>query len=241
MHTVCIGIGGIGSHLAPWVARFLAHEESRHMLTLVDKDALEVKNLVRQNFDGEEFGNKAELAARELMRSFAASLDIRHMNAYVTPDNAGAIIPEGSIVLLCVDNHRTRKIVSDHASTRKDVCVISGGNALDYGTVLCMERRNGQVSKPALTANHPEIAHPVDRAPYEMGCEELARSGATQIHAVNVLVAAWMYAAYYRRMTDPEGFTHKLVGRAPHLRHTEYDEIWFDLDGNAAPKRHGGE
>src|SRR5438874_13769719 len=63
-----IGLGGIGSWLAPILARYLEHRPGpRSRMTLIDGDVYEGPNGARQNFTG--FGNKARKTAEEIGRA----------------------------------------------------------------------------------------------------------------------------------------------------------------------------
>ena len=54
---------------------------------------------------------------------------------YVTEENIAQIITEKTYVLLAVDNHATRKLVSDHCGTKESVTLISGGIGGSMGHV----------------------------------------------------------------------------------------------------------
>lgn len=227
MHVTLIGLGGIGSHLAPLVARFLAHETGKHTLALIDGDAYEAKNATRQAFT--EYGNKARVTATALQRQFPG-LDLQAAEEYVDPDNIAFHLHERGIVLLAVDNHRTRKTVSDAAGKMGDLALVSGGNELVDGDVLLYLRRGGRDLTPPLT-RRPEIADPKDKAPHEVGCEELARSGTPQILFMNAMVASLMANALWRLMVYPDTLPHD---RRSGLVDTGYAEVHASLMGNAA-------
>jgi molybdopterin/thiamine biosynthesis adenylyltransferase len=105
-----IGVGGIGCALLPHLARYLQASGGRTRLTLLDGGAFEVRNGDRQAFP--ELGNKAKVKAAELARQFEDLL-FRAIPEFVTPENVGRIIRSGDVVFLAVDNHRTRRLVSD--------------------------------------------------------------------------------------------------------------------------------
>jgi hypothetical protein len=58
-------------------------------------------------------------------------------------------------------------------------------------------RQDGVDLTPSLTRYHPEIAHPQDRNPAELSCEELMAAGAPQLLFANLTVAALMLNAFY--------------------------------------------
>lgn len=197
-----IGLGGVGSIAARYAAVFLASFQQNAQLLLVDGDKFEPSNASRMMFGSH--GNKARVVRHDLLKRFRQSrLMIVAFDKYITPENIDDAIVSGDIVLLCVDNHKTRKLVSDHCSKLKNICLISGGNdgvgkdssgsvrRGTYGNVQVYVRNNGKDLTPALTKYHPEIEHPADKSPHEMNCTELVIS-TPQILFSNMAVASAM-------------------------------------------------
>lgn len=222
MNVVLIGAGGIGSHLAGWTARFLAWRPGQHELLIVDKDTFEDKNRERQSF--RSHGNKARVIAEELRPQFRR-VRIDYLSEYVTPENVSLVLSEDAIVLIAVDNHATRKVVSDAARDYRNITIISGGNEETHGTVQVYARRNGRDVTPPLTQDHPEIERPDAPAPYEMHCEERARAGEPQIFAANLMAGVVMFAVLWRLTERPDGFISFLRGS----HETAYTEIHFEV------------
>jgi molybdopterin/thiamine biosynthesis adenylyltransferase len=189
-----IGIGGIGCALLPFLCRYLQYSGEQARLTLIDGDRFERGNAARQSFSG--LGNKAEVKARELAREYEA-LAFRSIPDYVTEDNVARLIGEGEVVFLMVDNHASRHLVSRHAGTLADLCLISGGNDYEDGNVQVYVRQKGQDLTPSLARYHPEIASPQDRNPAALSCEELMAAGAPQLLFANLMVASLMLNAFY--------------------------------------------
>lgn len=222
--AVVIGCGGIGKFLLAALARFLAYDADHEWeFVLVDGDQYEVKNGGRQAFS--RLGNKAEVTAEELRVQFPELL-IKAVLAFVAgpesvahADHAhmtipiGEVVREGDWIFLCVDNHATRKMVSDHIQSLKNARLISGGNDFTDGNVQVVVRRSGSNVFPALDAVHPEIAQPADRPPFAMSCEELAASGSPQLIFANQMAASIMCAAFYAELN----------------RKLKAEEMYFDL------------
>lgn len=190
-----IGLGGIGSILSNTISRYLNSKKSNELFTinLVDGDSYELKNTERQEFI--MFGNKAETKASELTNKFS-NLIFKDYPVFVDEETIPEIIKENSIVFLAVDNHKTRKVVSDFAEKLNDITVISGGNELTDGNVQIFIRKEGKKLTPNLTEYHPEIADPKDKSPDEMSCEELSKSE-PQLYFTNFMVASQMCSAFY--------------------------------------------
>lgn len=175
-----IGLGGVGEKVARNAALFLAASNVPVTLTLVDGDNFEPSNATRMSF--KDFGNKAEVVANELLPGFVANdtkLKVETIPEYVMPSNLGKIIHDGDIVMLCLDNHASRKLVSDWCSVMENVTVISGGcdGVTDtergtYGNVQVYIRKDGQDVTEPLTLYHPEIQNPRDKPPNELSCTE---------------------------------------------------------------------
>ena len=211
MNIVIIGLGGIGSILCERIARYLTYSaEAGVKLLLVDGDDYEPKNYDRQDFT--RMGNKAEVKAADLKMQFSR-LNVSSYPAFVNESNLAQVITEGSIVFLCVDNHKTRMIVSNYTNKLTDVTLISGGNDLIDGNVQIYIRKDGTDITPDLCSYHPEIANPDDKLPEEMSCEELAESE-PQLYFTNLGVATIMCWAFYNAVVKGE---------------YERSEVYFDI------------
>jgi hypothetical protein len=198
-----VGLGGIGCVVLEYLAVFLKGLGQPVRLVLIDGDKFELGNSRRMVF--REVGNKAEVKAAEVLGWLGDSdVSVASVAEYVTPDNVKRLIREGDHVFLCVDNHATRKLVSDHCGTLNDVALFSGGNdgvepprqRGTYGNVQVYLRRAGQDATASLTRFHPEIAKPGQKLPTELSCVELAQS-VPQILFTNLAVASAMLNAYF--------------------------------------------
>jgi len=198
-----IGIGGIGCALLPFLCRYLNYAGERARLTLIDGDSFERANAPRQAFP--RLGNKAEVKARELAQEFEA-LSLRAVPEYVTSANVNRLLAAGDIVFLMVDNHASRRLVDEHATGLADLTLISGGNDFEDGNIQVYLRRDARDLTPRLSRYHPEIAHPQDRHPAELSCEELMAAGAPQLLFANLMVASLMLNAFYALSRDLPGY-----------------------------------
>jgi molybdopterin/thiamine biosynthesis adenylyltransferase len=140
-------------------------------------------------------GNKAEVKATDLEIQFPR-LPIDVYPAFVNETTLSDVIKEGDVVMLCVDNHKTRMIVNNYCMQLKNVTLISGGNELTDGNVQTYIRVDSKDTTPNLCAYHPEIANPDDKLPDEMTCEELSHSE-PQLYFANLGVATLMCWSFY--------------------------------------------
>ncbi|HEX6813631.1 MAG TPA: ThiF family adenylyltransferase [Planctomycetota bacterium] len=219
-----IGLGGVGGIAARHLAVFLASLECPTRLVLVDGDRFEPHNRTRMMFGRE--GNKAEVVRDELRERHAGTgLAVLAVPEYVGPANVERLIENGDHVVLAVDNHATRKVVSDRCRALADVVLVSGGNdgvGVDrdgkyrlgtYGTVQAFVRHSGRDQTPSLCRWHPEIAEPADTVPEpDRGCLAAATSR-PQLLFANLQVASSVCSTLFLQ----------LCGNLP------YAEVAFDI------------
>ena len=195
MNIKIIGLGGIGSILSDQICRFANYsiDSFQVKISLIDGDDYEYKNSERQSFNS--LGSKADVKQNELSRKFS-KLIISSIPSYVTNENISTIILDGDLILMGVDNHKTRKIVSDYCKTLDNVTLISGGNDYTDGNVQIYCRKEAKDLTPDLCDYHPEINNPRDKLPTEMSCEELSKSE-PQLLFTNLTAATLMCQAFY--------------------------------------------
>jgi molybdopterin/thiamine biosynthesis adenylyltransferase len=201
-----IGLGGIGSVVAQAMAQFLASRRVKGHLYFIDGDRFEEANRSRVLF--ESYENKAVSKAAELSALLNGAMTIVPVPQYLTPRSARRLIQERDVVFLSVDNHATRKTVSNRCRKLRDVLLISGGNdgiengrSGTFGNVMVYLRSRGRDRTNPLTRFHPEIAHPKDKRPDQQGCAELAQTTAPQLLFTNLAVASLMLGAFHAWLT----------------------------------------
>jgi len=206
INIIFVGLGGIGSNLCEPICRFINYlpDRDRYEIVMVDGDHYENKNLSRQYFNSIDVGlNKAE-TQMNLMKEKFRDLNISAVNEYLTEDNITTTIPEKSIILSGVDNHKTRKLIQDHCNDLQNVLYISGGNFYIDGDILIFANCNGRQLAPTIYQNHADIANPVDKMPHEISCEELVESE-PQLLFTNGTVSIcmqWAFYNYYKMFDD---------------------------------------
>ncbi len=122
-----IGLGGVGSIVARYVAVYLAALGGYLRLVLIDGDSFEESNGTRMLF--RYAGNKARVVREELLeRLRGTELIIESVEEFVTPANADRLLGDGDIILACLDNHASRLLLTKRCSALADVTLISGGN-----------------------------------------------------------------------------------------------------------------
>ncbi|MDI6757505.1 MAG: ThiF family adenylyltransferase [Endomicrobiia bacterium] len=138
---VVIGCGGTGGYMAQTVSRLLYHYK-RHGreigLTLADFDAVEDKNVGRQNFCAAELGvNKAEALARRFSRAYGIEIEvISEMLAQKSRWLSRAARENITLVIGAVDNAYARKAIAESLSCCERTSWLDCGNERDCGQVL---------------------------------------------------------------------------------------------------------
>jgi ThiF family len=223
-----VGLGGVGSPVAQALTQFLGVSAPGATLFLIDGDTFEEKNRARMVFQAG--GNKAVSKAQELACTCHSALTIVPVPKFVTPHNVHRLFGERDIVLSAVDNHSTRRCLSNRCRAIRDVVLISAGNdgieggrEGTFGNVMIYERIAGCDVTSPLTKYHREIARPRDKRPDELGCMAIAQSS-PQLLFTNLAAAAAMLGTFYAWLT----------GRV------NYEEVFFDIAlGRMQPVRRG--
>lgn len=190
---------------------------NRVSIILIDGDQFEPVNRSRQLFS--RLGPKATVARESMLKRFP-QINFEAIDQYIAQTNVVTLIRDGDIVLLGVDNHATRMLVSNRCEDLDNITLISGGNELTDGNVQIFKRINGtNLTLPIANQFHPEIMFPTDKNPADLGCQMAAAAGDDQLVITNNLAAALMLAALYQCLVEK---------RLPP------DEIYFDASsGNA--------
>lgn len=186
-----IGLGGVGSNLARPLFHYLASLPSPPSLTLVDGDVVEPSNLSRQMYGTSDVSVPK---ARAIFNQLAAikvnpDFNLYHLPKYLTTSLAQKGIPDGSLVISAVDNHKTNKLIQEHCATLSNVVYLCATSHLTHGSILTYAKRAGEELLPAITLFHPEIAEPEDRHPDEPSCMATASEGSPQLIGTNALAA----------------------------------------------------
>lgn len=223
---VIVGVGGVGTHLDEPLCRYLAATyPGAAEVVLADGDVFEPKNRSRQNFDqrlADELYNKADTRATELAAKFP-EIVVTPFPAFVNSANAASVVREGDVVFVAVDNHTSRKLLDEHASTLRNVTLISGGNDYHDGNAQVHQRRDGVDVTAPITYAHPEIAYPEphDKHPDDMSCEDKARAGSPQLIFANLKVASLMLDGFWTAEEKGRG--------GPAIDIPPWSEVYFDI------------
>lgn len=205
INIVQVGCGGTGSLLLPLVSRLIAgHNKDDHLhqpygisYTLVDGDKVEKKNIIRQNFIASDIGKfKSDVLAKRY--SLAFGIEIESAPVYIkTLDDLNKICKDDvDIIIGCVDNHWTRKLICEWIDKKQDYnrpLLIDAGNEEKSGQIFIQgEINNSSVWPPKLLEVHPEIAQAKDEIKQDRSCAEGVATG-EQALSVNITAALLIY------------------------------------------------
>lgn len=143
-----VGCGGTGSQFMPFLMQLASNAKNIEEIILCDADRFENKNLNNQRctiYDIDK--NKAQVCCERYKLIFP-DLNISYVDKYIKSkeDIFKAFDEENSynvchIVIGCVDNNATRKILYDYFFHNNNVIYIDSGNDSGKGDT----NRNGQV------------------------------------------------------------------------------------------------
>jgi len=245
-----IGLGGVGSISARYLAVFMASLGCRLRLVLIDGDKFEPGNAARMLFSS--LGNKAAVIRSELLPRFSeTSLMLMAVEKYITPQNIERIVHDNDIVILTVDNHATRKLVSNHCRRLENVVLMSGGNdgvgndtagrrtRGTYGNCQIYIRIENRDISPPITRFHPEIQTPADKLPDQLACTELIQS-VPQILFANLAAASAILNAFWLLCCNDLHYSEIAFDIAdglmrPVMRLTDSDKSFYSPDGTFLP------
>ena len=106
-----LGLGALGSVIAPWLARAgVGH------LTLIDRDLVEASNLQRQLLYGEsDLGRAKAEVARERLAEANSTIDLKAVVADLTSGNARELLSGFDLICDGTDNFEARFLINDVA------------------------------------------------------------------------------------------------------------------------------
>ena len=130
MKKVCVvGVGALGSH----AVLLLRNCANVHM---VDMDRIERKNVLSQFHAGNAVGKNKAVALQQLMQ-FLFSVKVGAVPHRLTASNATEILGGSDLVLDCLDNGESRRVVQNFSRERGVPCLhgaLAGGG--QFGRVI---------------------------------------------------------------------------------------------------------
>lgn len=203
VRLVIVGLGGTGGYAFYHLARLAASLKGKAewQIVLADGDAVEEKNLVRQNFTAADVGRpKVECLSRRYGDAYGMA--IPYWPRYVEDGETLARLlsgrlmgfePDLPVLVGCVDNNATRRLFHRVFETWKEPLVyVDSGNDEWSGQVVLGARSAAGVLLPPVAHYYPDILEDDDPLPSQLSCSELAVSSPQNI-ATNVLAGALVF------------------------------------------------
>lgn len=220
IHFLILGGGGNGSHLIHNLTRLVKVHMDRgigdYIVTLADADVVEAKNITRQNFFTPDRGKrKVDVLANRYSRSHG--LQIGTIPQFIEDENtllkAMEIPGYFPIVISCVDNHKTRKVVYNLFKQYPERFLwVDCGNAEFTGQVNIGfntskklqegESQPGMFYLPSVIDVFPEILQKNDLFKSEESCDDLGVKNNDQNIATNVLVATEVFVLLNQLLSE---------------------------------------
>lgn len=242
--VVLFGVGGTGGYCLQQLARLLyglkaeraeawaaptlaavAPEKPRTVpdVLLCDGDEVSEGNLKRQYFLARDVRKNKALVLAERYGA-AYGLSISAYPRFLTPaTDFASLVPEGSIVVGCVDNAATRRLLHERLSSYTDVVYLDAGNAAVElpddaaltakerarirnsgweGQVLCGVRRRGETVVPLPAEQIPDLVEDDgEKLPGEVPCGQVVVSN-PQRALTNTWAAITLYSYLNDLLTD---------------------------------------
>ena len=203
---VMLGAGGTGANIAPQLYRLLYSLNRPVRIIIADGDAVEEKNLVRQNFAFSDIGeNKAKVIAERYSAAFKLECeyipdfieDTRTLERLLDPRILPVyseklrqqrkypyqLMPETVILIGAVDNNKSRQLCHEVFYKASNLIYIDSGNGEHGGQVVCGVRRSGRTMHNPVGTIYPDVLEITDKFPSELSCAEASISAPQTITA----------------------------------------------------------
>ena len=208
---LCIGAGGLISHIAPTLVR-----KGIGRITLLDDDVVEPSNLNRQRFYTKDIGrNKALALAENLERECIAATEIRGL-AFRFEEAIARQIDLGCHVAVCgVDNNQARVAASRYFRLKGIPVIFTGVSRDGDCGYAFIQAKDG----PCIGCLYPDMADD-DRYPCPGTpaiADILQAVGSLAVYAVDTLLMRRTRNWNYRRvsLSDAAGDGTSLIGPRP--------------------------
>lgn len=197
--VLCIGAGGLISHIAPTLVR-----KGLGRITLLDDDIVEPSNLNRQRFYARDLGkNKAAALAENLAAECIAATEIHGIPFRLEEALARHLALHCDVAICGVDNNTARVLASQHFRAQNIPVIFTAvSRDGDHGYVFVQENHG-----PCIACLFPDIAND-DRYPCPgtpAVADILQSVGALAVYAIDTLLMKRVRRWNYRRISLSDG------------------------------------
>ena len=147
--VLVIGAGGLGSPVITYLACAGVGN-----ITVIDKDIVDITNLNRQFLYSECDINKSKaLCVSEKYKN--SDINLNGINAEVTNENISTLLDGYDVVVDCVDNFNTRRIVNNFCVSQ-DINLVEAGIDGMYGFVTCINKNSACLECLGINESKPK-------------------------------------------------------------------------------------
>lgn len=153
-HIIIVGVGGTGTYVIKELARFLSTSPLKRdvMITLIDGDVVEQRNLERQCFLEEDVGeNKALAMGFAIQESFNVNCSViqDYIKKYSQLKNIDISYGFLPVVISCVDNNNARLLLEEYFEEKRSIVYIDSGNGFSNGQCIYAVKADGKIISPS--------------------------------------------------------------------------------------------
>jgi len=189
---IVVGCGGTGSALLYFLSRFLFNLNKNVLVTLVDGDTVEAKNVTRQSFVPGDIGeNKARVLSNRYLNLLG--LQMSYSDKYIeTSDDLWDLIYNNRIPIIvgCLDNTLVRFHLNECFKKLYVGAYLDAGNAEHHGQVVFGLKYQKNDVLQSVGYYFPELIVPESQEGYTMSCADLG----DQTMSANMLSAHVLYS-----------------------------------------------
>lgn len=211
-----IGCGGTGSNLLYFLSRFLFNLNKNVLVTLIDADTVEEKNVTRQAFAPADIGeNKAKVLANRYMNLLGLKMSYVNRNINSPEDlhqytNCRNLYP---IIIGCLDNIFSRSYLNEYFKHAYQLTYLDAGNAEAHGQVVMGVKYYGRTILQPTGYYFPQLIVPEKDESYTLSCADMG----DQTMAANMLSAHVLFSYLSNILSGTENrymtmFDAKLMG-----------------------------
>lgn len=184
---IVVGVGGTGSLVARDIPKLIYNNENE--MILIDGDAVEKKNMVRQSYQTHDIGENKAIALSRKINTFYGCI-CEAYDKYITKDEIIAILDKYSnfvpVLIGCVDNDKTRALLEETFDQLNQCIYIDSANSEHEGNVYIAvkegDKRGGKLRGEAYKLS--DDLHPSDKS-----CEDQVAEGNVQYLVTNLKMA----------------------------------------------------
>ena len=149
-HVVLVGLGGLGSPIAYYLA-----SSGIGKITIIDNDKVDLSNLQRQIlFDVSDIGCSKVVAAKRRLLLLNPELNILPVDKKICKDSQSSIFNDCNLIIDATDNFKTRCLINKFSLANK-VPLVMGAAIKFQGQIAIF--RNDQDNEPCYNCLYEDV------------------------------------------------------------------------------------